>query len=216
LTLFNMNVVAAFYAGMTAQSAWRQSSAEFIRAFPVPQGNQRLRVLDLGCGPGVSALAMLQAKPDLRVYGLDISAPMLSEAKRYSLHAGVAFPLLRADALHLPVAPQSVDVVTGHSFLYLLPDRNQGLAETYRVLRPGGVLALLEPARKANPFVALRSHWREGRYMLSMFLWRVASTISGGFSQASLTDLIRQNRFQQVQVRTVLETCGLQAIAIRP
>jgi ubiquinone/menaquinone biosynthesis C-methylase UbiE len=52
---------------------------------------------------------------------------------------------VRADALHLPLADESVDAVTGHSFLYLLPDHPIALSQAKHVFYPKGYVAFLKP-----------------------------------------------------------------------
>src|SRR5512138_3856277 len=103
------------------------------------------RVLDLGVGPGTSALEMAAAEPTHRHLGLDRSSRMLRLAAGAARRAGLDLELVRADALALPFRSGALDGVTGHSFLYLLPDPLATLREVRRVLRPGGAVAFLEP-----------------------------------------------------------------------
>src|SRR5690242_20102408 len=138
------NVGARVYSAMNAQAAWQASCARLADHFPP---GAKLRVLDLGCGPGFSALAVARARPDAELVGLDLAALMLVEARRRVDAAGLRsrLRLLRADAARLPFATASLDVVTGHSFLYLVDRPDEVLAEARRVLRPGGRLVLMEP-----------------------------------------------------------------------
>jgi ubiquinone/menaquinone biosynthesis C-methylase UbiE len=89
---------------------------------------------------------------------------------------GVRAPaLLAADALALPLRSASVDVVTAHSLLYLLPSRLAGLAEIRRVLRPGGALVYLEPEQRISPLRIARhvaASIRAPRFALSMVAWQ--------------------------------------------
>lgn len=93
-------------------------------------------VLDVGCGTGLAAAVLASAYP--RVYGLDLSLPMLHHAARA---AGPRVAWLQGRAEELPLRSRSVDLVTAfQAFHWLEPEAF--LAETERVLRPGGVVAL--------------------------------------------------------------------------
>src|SRR6266568_601189 len=130
---------APIYELLTDCPPWRADCAAL--AALLPEG----RILDLGVGPGTSAVEMARAARGRRFVGLDRAAGMLPRARRRAALAGVALPLLRADALALPFRRASFDGVAGHSILYLLPDPGAALAELRRVVRPGGGVAFLEP-----------------------------------------------------------------------
>ena len=89
-------------------------------------------VLDLGVGPGESSLEALRAAPGRRAVGLDRSAVMARRAATRAAAAGLHLPLLRADALWLPVRTGALDGVTGHSLLYLVSDPSAALGEAAR------------------------------------------------------------------------------------
>jgi demethylmenaquinone methyltransferase/2-methoxy-6-polyprenyl-1,4-benzoquinol methylase len=97
------------------------------------------RILDLCCGTG-DVLLELQRESASRVYGADFCHPMLLEAK-----AKARFnPLFEADALRLPLADRSLDAITIAFGFRNLANYTDGLRELRRVLRPGGILAILE------------------------------------------------------------------------
>jgi demethylmenaquinone methyltransferase/2-methoxy-6-polyprenyl-1,4-benzoquinol methylase len=104
---------------------------------------QAPRILDVGCGTGDLALAFSTLGP---VIGCDFCQPMLrvgaGKVMRTSLRQPVT--LLGADALMLPFADASFDVVVSAFVLRNLGDIDRGLGEMRRVLRPGGVLGVLE------------------------------------------------------------------------
>src|SRR5712692_764452 len=129
---------AHFYAWFTAQDTWRESCARLVAHFPPARAPDRqLLVLDLGCGPGVTAIEMAQRRPDARIIGLDLAPRMLREAQRCTAAAGLssAIDYVLADATALPFATDALDMICGHSFLYLVGDRRGVLAEAYRALR---------------------------------------------------------------------------------
>ncbi len=168
------------------------------------------RVLDVGCGTGVSAFAFKGAFPDDQVVGLDISRPMVRIARRRDLQGRCTFVV--GDACHLPLADASVDVVAGHSFLYLVPDRAGALREIRRVLRPGGRLVLLEPHRQgwSTDLSSLRRVAGDLglRFAFTMLCWRVAATASGGFRPGDLEGLFADHGFATPATRLTLEGLG--------
>ena len=129
--LFGLGAQA--YDLLTGQALWRAQILRLLDHTPPAPGP--LRVLDLGTGPGVSAFALAEALPDSVVTGVDLSPRMIARARA---HHAQTFPHLRdvdflvADAAALPFAPASFDLVTGHSFLYLLPDPVAVLREARR------------------------------------------------------------------------------------
>jgi demethylmenaquinone methyltransferase/2-methoxy-6-polyprenyl-1,4-benzoquinol methylase len=101
-----------------------------------------VRVLDLCCGTG-DLLLELEAAGGRGVLGCDFSGAMLQQARRKHSRA----LLVEADALRLPLADQCLDLITMAFGFRNLADYRAGLAETCRVLRPGGTLAILEFSR---------------------------------------------------------------------
>ena len=104
-------------------------------------------VMDVCCGTGDVAFAL--AARGAEVTGLDFSAPMLQVARHRNRVGRVRF--VEGDALRLPCADASVDVVTVAFGLRNVADVDRALAEWMRVLRPGGRLLVLEFGRPSNP-----------------------------------------------------------------
>jgi demethylmenaquinone methyltransferase/2-methoxy-6-polyprenyl-1,4-benzoquinol methylase len=109
-------------------------------------------VLDLCCGTGDMTLALYKHRPQLAtnnhqlstapLLALDFSHTMLTlAAKKF---AGRSIVSIEADALRLPLADVSVDLVTSAFGFRNLTSYPDGLAELHRVLRPGGEIAILE------------------------------------------------------------------------
>jgi arsenite methyltransferase len=101
-------------------------------------------VLDLGSGGGMDAVAAARrVAPDGRVIGLDMSAEMRRLARANAAKAAVANAyFIDGDMEDVPLPDGSVDVVISNCVLPVLPDKRRALGEAYRVLRPGGRLAL--------------------------------------------------------------------------
>ncbi len=99
-------------------------------------------VLEIGPGPGL-LLQKLAGRHPLAV-GLDLSPGMLRESKRRLRRAHRYTRLVQGNAIHLPFAPGSFDgIVTTFAFS-AIPDGPAAMSEMARVLRPGGVLALVD------------------------------------------------------------------------
>jgi len=124
------------------------------------------RVLDLCCGTGDLLLA-LQGPA---VLGSDFCHPMLLEARRKSPGA----PLFEADALALPLKSNSLDLLTCAFGFRNLANYEKGLDEFLRVLKPGGVAAILEFSQPTNRvFGALY------RFFSMRILPRIGGLVSG-------------------------------------
>jgi demethylmenaquinone methyltransferase/2-methoxy-6-polyprenyl-1,4-benzoquinol methylase len=118
-------------------AAWR---AAMWRAVP-PEARV---VLDLCTGDGASLGGLRRA--GRLVIGADVSRVMLEQAWARHGRAGWAPRLIEADAFRLPLRSQSVDATTAAFGIRNLRPRPEALAEIARVMRPGGVLAVLEAA----------------------------------------------------------------------
>jgi ubiquinone/menaquinone biosynthesis C-methylase UbiE len=209
-------VGAHFYGWQTWQPTWRAHCADMADHFPAAaSGAPPLRVLDLGIGPGISGIGILDRRPEVAVVGLDFSRTMLRLAKGYLRRASMDFPLVRADVARLPFSDDSFDVLTHHSFLYLLSQKDLALDQMFRVLRPGGRYVLLEPNRDGD-IRNVRKLRGELRFRLSMFLWRVLSRGYGQFTRASLTALLAAHGFVDIKVEETLNGLGLLAVASKP
>ena len=107
------------------------------------------RVLDLCCGTGDVALA-LEARARRAVLASDFCHPMLVEARRKIGNRGFRTPVFEADALALPLADASLDLITVAFGFRNLANYQQGLEEMLRVLKPGGAAAILEFSQPTN------------------------------------------------------------------
>lgn len=122
---------------------WRRRT---VRALDLSPG---ALVLDLACGTG--DLCRDLAAGDLRPVGVDFSAGMLAAARTDA-------PLVRADALRLPVPDAAVDGVTCGFALRNFVSLEPFVAECARVLRPGGRVALLDVSEPESRILRAGHH----------------------------------------------------------
>jgi SAM-dependent methyltransferase len=126
--LYRMDEANGWSQGM------RRVSFAMLAGLPFVKGP----VLDLGCGGGMFAHDLARSRPQALVLGVDLSSTALAYALERSSGGE---RLLQADAGKLPLAEQSIGLITAlDSFDQLGVDIDQALAEVRRVLRPGGVL----------------------------------------------------------------------------
>lgn len=160
---------AAWVRGMFARVAPRYDLANHLLSFNIDRywrghtvrrvreilANPAARVLDVCCGTGDLVLALEQARR-APVLGSDFCHPMLVAARRKIQGGGKRSPVFESDALHLPLAGASLDLITVAFGFRNLANYEAGLREMRRVLKPGGTAAILEFSQPPNAaFAAL-------------------------------------------------------------
>ena len=198
---FVFQAAALPYELLTRAPTWQRHCARM--ALELPPG-ARL-VFDLGCGPGNS-----MARPPAVSLGGDRALAMLRRARRRLPRA----PLVCLDAAALPFASGSLDAVTLHSVLYLLPDQASALREVARVLRGGGRAVLLEPqaGHRATLFGLARA-LPSPRWAVTAAFWRAMSGLYGRHTAHSLGNALQGAGLRVMKIDETLGGLGLLAVA---
>ncbi|HKW00031.1 MAG TPA: methyltransferase domain-containing protein [Vicinamibacterales bacterium] len=131
---YDRDALGALPADTTASFA---GVANPQRIAPLPRG---ATVLDIGCGAGMDLLlAATAVGPEGLAIGVDMTEAMAERARHGARAAGLANVEVRiGDAMALPVASESVDVVMSNGVLNLTSDKRRAFGEVRRVLKPGG------------------------------------------------------------------------------
>lgn len=152
-------------------------------------------VLDLGSGAGIDCfLAAAKVGPKGRVIGVDMTPDMIDKARQNARQAGAKNVEFRLGEIeNLPAADSSVDVIISNCVINLSADKSAVLAEAFRVLRPGGRLAVTDIVVQGAPLTA------EARSALS--LW--AECVTGALTAAEYTALLSSAGFGAVSLETI-------------
>jgi ubiquinone/menaquinone biosynthesis C-methylase UbiE len=132
---------AADFYDDAANSFWDRFGRRTVERIGLRPGQ---RVLDVCCGAGASALPAAEAVgPGGSVLGIDLSQGLLAIARRKAARAGLKNVEFRSgDMLNLDAPSASVDAVVCVFGLFFVPDMAAALRELWRVVRPGGQLAI--------------------------------------------------------------------------
>ena len=191
---------------MQLDRVWRRRVARRVR--PILQ-RADARALDLCCGTGDLALS-LQRAPGTRaqIIGADFSHAMLVRAreKSFSNTSPEAMPVFEADALRMPFADGSFDLVTTAFGFRNLANYEDGLREIYRVLRPGGTVAILEFTEPPPGLMGDLYRW----YFRNV-LPRIGAFLSGDAKAYSYLPASVSRFFRPAELAGLMTTVGYQA-----
>lgn len=123
-------------------------------------------VVDLGCGAGLDCLlAARNVGPEGKAIGIDMTKEMIDKARRSADELGIDnVEFLHGDLEDLPLLDGVADVVISNGVFNLCPDKPKALAETYRILRPGGRFQIADvflDDRATPEDVAQKGDWCE-------------------------------------------------------
>lgn len=148
-------------------------------------------VLDLGSGGGIDVL--LSAKrvgPSGRAYGLDMTDEMLALAEENKRKSGITnVEFLKGEIENIPLPDNSVDVVISNCVINLAADKDRVLREAWRVLKPGGRLAVSDVVTTGPMLPEIRQ---------SVLLW--VGCVAGALEESEYCNKLAAARFEKVTV----------------
>jgi arsenite methyltransferase len=148
-------------------------------------------VLDLGSGGGIDVL--LSAKRvglTGKAYGLDMTDEMLALAKENQRKAGIEnVEFLKGEIEHIPLPDDSVDVIISNCVINLSGDKDQVLREAFRVLKPGGRLAVSDVVTRGEMPDAIRQ---------SVLLW--VGCVAGALEEDGYRSKLTAAGFEKIEI----------------
>lgn len=185
---------------------WRRAT---VKALDPVLSNPSSVVVDLCCGTGDLALALRKASAG-KIMGADFCHPMLQRARGKSARLAKSTVFLEADTLRLPFPDASVDALTIAFGFRNLANYRRGIQEMWRVLRPGGMVAILEFSHVSWPVFGslFRVYFRRVLPLLGSWI----SGVRGPYQylpdsvlrfpdQEGLAGLLREEGFRDVHYR---------------
>src|SRR5204862_162655 len=193
---------------------WRARTASRLKSILV---RPDAVVLDLCCGTGDLAFALSRART-ARVVCADFAHTLLVGAREKSAAlaqpsnqtVATPMPFFEADALRLPFAGASFDLVTSAYGFRNLANYEAGLREIYRVLKPGGTIAILEFAEPPQGFLGDLYRW-----YFTRVLPRIGWLISGHRSAYTYLPKSVSRFFRPLELAAVLGRVGYQSVEVR-
>ena len=175
-------------------------------------------VLDLGSGGGIDVLlSARRVGPTGKVYGLDMTDEMLALARENQAKAKVRnVEFLKGEIEAIPLPDATVDIIISNCVVNLSPEKDRVFAEAYRVLKPGGRLAI-------SDIVVRGTVPAEVRKSLELWMGCVAGALEEGEYRANLA----QAGFEEIEIvptrvysiedaRSFLSGAGLDVDAMAP
>jgi SAM-dependent methyltransferase len=148
-------------------------------------------VLDLGSGGGIDVL--LSAKrvaPTGKAYGLDMTDEMLALANQNKRRAGVQnVEFLKGEIENIPLPDESVDVIISNCVINLSADKDRVLREAFRVLKPGGRLAVSDVVTRGEMPAEIRK---------SVLLW--VGCVAGALEENEYRSKLASAGFENIEI----------------
>jgi len=193
---------------------WRARAARHLR--PILSRTDAL-VLDLCCGTGDLAFSLARSGK-AHIVGADFAHTMLVRAKEKSAalaedasgYAAIALPFFEADAMSLPFAEASFDLVATAFGFRNLSNYEGGLREIQRVLKPGGTIAILEFTEPPDGLLGDLYRW----YFCKV-LPKIGGIISGDFAAYSYLPKSVARFFRPPELASLIAAVGYQSVDYR-
>jgi len=194
---------ADYFTQVQATPSWEAVLQSFYRFANLPAV---AHVLDVGCGPG--SLVRYLSRDGHTVTGIDADPLMIDRAQELATdRAGnVNFEVGNVQQLRFDSA--AFDVALATNVIFLIPDPLIGLKEMARVVRPGGIVAMLNPSPHMTLAAAetlANAQHLEGFARVSLINWAKAAANNRRFSQQEASDLFTRADLTEV---TWLEKIG--------
>jgi arsenite methyltransferase len=150
-------------------------------------------VVDLGCGAGIDViLAARRIAPGGKVVGVDFAQPMIERATQAVAEAGLTdlVQLVVGDLAlsHLP--DDFADAVISNCVINLCPDKEAVYREAFRILKPGGRLAISDVVYSEKPASEVKSRFEA--------TW--AGCVGGAMEEQAYFDLIKKAGFEEIRI----------------
>jgi SAM-dependent methyltransferase len=157
-------------------------------------------VLDLGSGGGIDCfLAARQVGENGYVIGVDMTPAMLEKANSNKLKMGVHNVEFRRGQIEaLPVQDNTIDVIMSNCVINLSPDKQSVFREAFRVLKPGGRIAVSDIVTEGDFSAELRADTAQ---------W--AECVTGAIDVSAYTGMMREAGFSNIQVVDKSSTEGI-------
>src|SRR5246500_599510 len=148
-------------------------------------------VLDLGSGGGIDVLlSARRVGPTGKAYGLDMTDEMLALANENKRKAGAEIvEFLRGEIENIPLPDNSVDVIISNCVINLSADKDQVLREAFRVLKPGGRLAVSDVVTRGEVDAQIRQN---------VLLW--VGCVAGALEENEYRDKLTSAGFERIEI----------------
>src|SRR5262245_55883492 len=148
-------------------------------------------VLDLGSGGGIDVLlSARRVGPTVQAYGLDMTDEMLALAEENKGKSGlINVKFLKGEIENIPLPSDSVDVIISNCVINLSGDKDRVFAEAFRVLKPGGRLAVSDVVVRGEVPAAIRR---------SVELW--IGCVAGALEETEYRDKLAKAGFEAIEL----------------
>lgn len=185
-----------YRSGVVNSMAFR--TAERNAAFALPHLKSGMSLLDCGCGPGSITVGLASVVSPGEVVGVDLGGSQVEAAQIHAADLGLRNLRFQvANVTKLPFEDGSFDAVFTHTLLSHLVNVDLGIAEIFRVLKPGGVFAV----RDAVLSVSVFSHDNEKLQRSNKLIMETISLAGGDPDRgAKLGTLLHRAGFEQIHL----------------